>query len=213
MIGLNRGGKLMKPGLIGIALVSLMFVGCMTPNIASLPKSQRLTAPPPGKALVNFHSTYDGWYPYQIYDQEGRNICEMPGWSQFQYVCSPGEHVFMGWADWVTVVEANLAPDKVYDIMVDRPSLGMMKPGIVMNPVLKDDPRRLAMAEFEDRIVSQRKNLRVRLIPAYPFTDYPNSAAAYEKREAGRIAEIKRDFLNGGEKADRVKLLGPDDCR
>jgi len=58
-------------------------------------------------------------------------LMDQPGVSLFQHVCNPGEQVFIVWADHVTVVKADLAADKIYDIMVDV-GMGWVQPNIVL---------------------------------------------------------------------------------
>jgi hypothetical protein len=186
---------------LAVAVLAIFaFSGVEGKNYTVVSKTQRITAPPEGKVLVNFHrvTSYGGAYIFPIFTLDGKYLCELPGKAEFQYVCSPGEQVFMAWADQVTVVKADLAPNKVYDIMVDV-GMGMMKANIMLNPMLQDDPRRPRLPEFEER---------ARLIS-------PERTPAIEKHEQKaqkRVADIKRDFLSGT-KSDRVKTLGKDDCR
>lgn len=124
----------------------------------------------------------------------------MRGASLFQYVCYPGEQLFIGWAERVTVVKADLAPDKTYDIMVDV-AMGWVTANIYMTPLKKGDPRREKMSQF----TKQEKWV----IAAN--TDSPR-IAEYESQNRTRFEQIKKDFLKG-EKTERVKLLSKDDCR
>jgi hypothetical protein len=182
-------------------LVAIVGGGC-----SSVPKTDRvvdrISQPPPGKALVNFHrpSGYAGGRLIAIFDRNGKMLVDLPGRALFQQVCDPGEQVFMVWADHVTVVKADLAPDKIYDIMVDV-SMGWVQANIVLSPVGKDDPRRAKLAEFERR---ERRTLGVN--PESP------RVAEYEAKNQPRVAEIKQDFLAGA-KSDRVRHLQKDDCR
>ena len=182
-------------------LVAIVGAGC-----ASLPKTarivQRISQPPAGKALVNFHrpSNAAGGRLIAIFDGNGKMLMDLPGGSLFQHVCDPGEQVFMVWADHVTVVKADLAPDKIYDIMVDV-APGWVQANIFLTPLTKDAPRRAKLAEFERR---EKKTLGLN-------TAAPR-VAEYEAQNQPRVQEIKRDFLTG-EKANRVKLLQKTDCR
>ena len=106
-------------------LLGLIFAGTLCVGCSGLPKqltkTQRIEQPPAGKALVNFHrpSTWGGGQLYPIFDLNGKMLIDLPGGCEFQQVCEPGENVFMGWAEHVAVVKADVAPDKVYDVMVD----------------------------------------------------------------------------------------------
>jgi hypothetical protein len=190
------------PYLLLLSLLAcLVGAGC-----GSIPKTTkrvaRISQPPLGKALVNFHrpSNYGGGRLIAIFDGNGKMLMDLPGGTLFQHVCDPGEQVYAVWADHVTVVKGDLAPDKIYDIMVDV-SMGWVQANIVLTPLSKDDPRRARLAEFE-----RREKRTLGLNAASP------RVAEYEAHNQPRIAEIKRDFL-GGVKSDRVKYLQKDDCR
>ena len=121
------------------------------------------------------------------------------GGCEFQQVCEPGENVFMGWAERVSVVKADVAADKVYDIVVDI-SMGWIKGNVYMSPLGKGEPRRSKLPEFERReatVLGLNRNQHV---------------IDYEAKNQTRVAEIKADFL-AGQKSDRVKYLQKDDCR
>ena len=182
-------------------LAALVVIGC-----SSIPKTtklvDRISQPPPGKALVNFHrpSNYGGGRLIAIFDGNGKMLMDLPGGTLFQHVCDPGEQVFMVWADHVTVVKADVAPDKIYDIMVDI-SPGWVQINIFLTPLKKGDPRRAKLAEFD-----RREKRTMGLNTACP------RVAEYEAAKQPQIASIKKDFL-AGEKSDRVKVLQKEDCR
>jgi len=187
---------------LGISLlaIALAGVGC-----AGLPKhvtmTQRMQQPPAGKALVNFHrpSNWGGAELFAIFDGNGKMLIDLPGASVYQYVAEPGEQLFIAWADHVTVVKADLAPDRIYDIMVDI-GMGWVRGNITLVPLAKGDPRRAELPKFEKR---EKRVLAL---------NRDEHVTAYEARNAERIQEIKRDFL-GGEKSERVSYLHRDDCR
>ena len=136
---------------------------------------------------------------YPIFDINGKMLMDLMGGCEFQQVCEPGENVFVGWAEHVAVVKADLAPDKVYDIMVDI-SMGWVKGNVYLSPVAKGDPRRSKLSQFERRektVLALNRNQHV---------------ADYEAKNQARIVEIKQDFVSG-QKSDRVKYLQKDDCR
>ncbi len=182
-------------------LAALLGAGC-----AGLPKTTvpvaRISQPPPGKALVNFHrpSGSAGPRAFAIFDGNGKMLIDLPGQSLFQLVCDPGENVFLGSADHVSVVKADLAPDKIYDIMVDV-SIGWVRENIFLTAMSKTNNRRPKLAEFE-----RREKNTVGLNTASP------RVAEYQAARQPEIAKIKADFL-GGPKSDRLQLLQRDDCR
>ena len=135
-----------------------------------------------------------------IFDVNGKMLVDMRGASLFQCVCNPGEQVFIGWAEHVTVIKADLAPNKIYDVMVDV-APGWVTANIFFTPLTKGDPRRADLAKFE-----KREKWTIAINPDSP------RVAEYETQNHERIEQIKNDFLKG-EKSDRVKVLAKDDCR
>ncbi len=162
----------------------------------------RISQPPPGKALVNFHrpSSYGKPVGVPIFDINGKMLVDMRGASLFQVVCDPGETVFIGWAEHVTVIKADVAPDKIYDIMVDV-APGWVSANIFLTPLTKGHPRRAKLAEFD-----RREKWTIGINPNSP------RVAEYETKNRERIEQIKKDFL-GGAKSDRVIYLRKYDCR
>ena len=186
-------------------LCALLLAGAPLAGFAGLPKdltkATRLAAPPSGKAIVNFHrpSNWGGAERFAIFGQDGKMLIDLPGGCEFQYVCDPGEHVFIAWADHVTVIKADVAADKVYDIMIDI-GMGWVRGNIQLIPLVKGDERRDKLADYERRekkVVALNRNKHV--------TDY-------EEKSQNRIEQIKKDFL-GGDKSDRVTRMSKDDCR
>ena len=135
-----------------------------------------------------------------IFDGNGKMLIDLPGGALYQHVCDPGEQIFVAWAEHVSVVKADVAPDKIYDILVDV-SIGWVQANIFLSPLTKDSPRRAKLAGFE-----KRERATLNLNPASPHI------AAYEANSQQRIQDIKRDFL-GGQKDERVKLMKKNDCR
>ncbi len=177
-----------------------MMTGCAS-SPAHLQATSRLSQPPPGKALINFHrpSNYGGMEKYAIFDGDGNMLIDLPGRSEYQHVCAPGKHVFIGWADQVSVVEAEVEADKIYDAMVDI-GMGWVRANIKLIPLNQGDPRRAELAEFERRATTVYQLNR------------NDHVAQYEAAHKGRIEQIRKDFLAGA-KSDRVRRLKPDDAR
>lgn len=64
-------------------------------------RSSRLLAPPKGKALINFHRPADGLYAVSCpVFHESKLIGALDSSSMFQYVCDPGEQVFLTLERW-----------------------------------------------------------------------------------------------------------------
>lgn len=194
--------KLLRRFVLSLSVVAILWCcGC-----ASVPKTSKVVArisqPPPGKALVNFHrpSSYAKPTSVPIFDINGKMLVDMRGNSLFQCVCDPGETVFIGWAEHVTVIRADLAPDKVYDVMVDV-APGTFGANIFFTPLTKNSPRRAKLAEFE-----RREKWTIAINPDSP------RVAEYEAKNRERIEQIKKDFLSGA-KSDRAWFLEKYDCR
>jgi len=187
-------------------LLLLLVLALPGASFAGLPKhlvtTNHLAAPPSGKALVNFHrpSNFGGGEKFAIFDESGKMLMDLPGGAEFQLVCDPGQKIFMGWADHVSVVKAELTADKTYDIMVDI-GMGWMRGNIQLIPLGKGDARRDKLAEFE-----KRESKRVLALNRNQHVE------DYEAKNQKRVEEIKKDFL-GGAKTDRVAHLSKDDCR
>ena len=186
---------------LGILVLGSLLAGC-----SSIPRFTRagepgelLSAPPAGKALVNFHrpSNYAGGEDLPVFDR-ATLIGNTLGGSRFQYVCDPGEHVFISKKDSVYVVQAQLQEGKVYDIVIDI-SMGFWQMNVHIHALKKDDPRRGEIAGWEKK---ERLLVPVR----------SDDAAGYDKKRQPDLQEIQADFL-GGSKSDRVVKLAPDDHR
>ena len=120
---------------------------------SKLIKTTRMDTPPAGKVLVNFHrpSGYGGNFKVPIFDGTGTMLMDLPGKSEYQLVCEPGEHIFISWSeDSCSVIKGDLAADKTYDIIADI-SIGWVRPNIWIVPLNKDSSRRDKIAEFEKR--------------------------------------------------------------
>jgi hypothetical protein len=163
--------------------------------IVRLPKSDRISTPPPGKALVNFHRLGKmKKLTYSLFDPAGKFLADIPPKGQFQHVCDPGEHVYFGWlvASTISVIKADVAAGKVYDILLDESDLKL-------SPLLRDDPRRAKLSDWEsveDPVTLKRID---RVVES-------------ENRAQPKVAKIREDFLDGP-KAGQVLVLRKEDCR
>lgn len=158
---------IMNKLLVALLFTSLTFCGCSGSVLAKrdhLFKNLSMAQPKEGKALVNFHrpSPYGHGAGYRIFDSAGRQITILYGYQGFQYQCEPGEQVFYGWSKWaskVSVVKADLAPNRVYDILVDYGVNGNFS----FIPLTKNDSRRsrLPIIEAEEEHTDSLTNERV----------------------------------------------------
>jgi len=182
-----------------VALFALQSCGSLPYMRKPEANEPMLTAPPAGQALVNFHrpSGYGGAQQYPVFDGE-KLIGNTMGKTMFQYVCDPGVHHFMGVADRATVVRAELAADKVYDIVLNI-SMGFWKAGITMDPLIQGHDKRPEVPEWEER---ERRWI-------YAADE---RALRYEASRQGWAQDTKADFTTG-DKQDRLKSMGPNDDR
>jgi hypothetical protein len=178
---------------------SWLLSGCSVAFMREAEPRERLQAPPPGKALVNFHrpsSMYNN-DDLPVFDRE-KLIGNTKGSTGFQYVCDPGEHVFLAAAEQVTVIKAQLLPDKTYDVVCDA-GMGWWSANLKLVPMEKAEPRRPKIPEWEES-----ETLVVFVAD--------EKAQAYEAKRREANAAILKDFL-GGPKAERVTRLEPGDHR
>lgn len=164
--------------------------------------SEVLVAPPPGKVLVNVHrpSDYGGDRLYSIFDKT-RFIGLTQGEQRFQYVCDPGEHVFIGYLNgsvWATVsvIKADLLPDKIYDCVVDA---GYFTSSIAVSPLPKGDKRRPKLPDWDANETTM-------------ILDGASEFRGWEADQAEENEEILKEVAKG-EKKERLKLLAKDDHR
>jgi hypothetical protein len=159
------------------------------------PKADRLSAPPPGKALVNFHRQGSlKKLTYSVFNRAGTFLADVPYKGEFQCVCDPGEQVFIGWLlnSNISVIKADLEAGRVYDVLIDGNKLKMF-------PLTRDDPRRASLAEWE----ADEDPVSLKRLPRVSDS---------EARARPRVEQIVKDFL-GGPKSERVLTLGKADRR
>jgi hypothetical protein len=184
--------------LLALMAIAALVASCGGTRFMSS-SDHRLGAPPAGRVLVNFHrpSNWGGGQDFPVYDRFAL-IGNLKGGSEFQLVCDPGDHFFIGRADHVSCVRAHLAADRVYDIVVDV-TPGAWQENIFLSPVHKDGRRQYKLGEFEDRE------------EVFVLTDL-DDARNFSAKHHDDIAEILADF-DGGPKSERVRSLNADDCR
>ncbi len=178
-------------------------------------RSTRISQPPPGKALVNFHrpSNWAGAYLSPVFDGNRQFIGLLEGASEFQWVCPPGEHVFVSWSEApitmkqaqapsgaVAALQAQVQADKVYDVMVDL-TPGWGSPPVAFAPLTRGSERRDRLAEFEGR----EKKVTSGMQPTADVTEY-------QRNRQNKAQGILQDFVQGS-KRDKLRYLKPDDFR
>ncbi len=181
-------------------LCTLWLTGCGSVNfMRKAEPNEILSAPPAGKALVNFHrpSNFGGAVDLPIFDRE-KLIGNCEGNCRFQYVCDPGEHIFIARREQVTVIQADLLSGKTYDIVVDI-GMGWIQANIKLAPITRSEERRKLVEAWESS---------ERVIVFVP----DERALDFEKRNQKRIQDTLKDFI-GGPKQNRVQRLAGNDAR
>jgi hypothetical protein len=212
---LNRNVRLVRsvlPLVAALAATSLL-TGCGTTfHQRNGITAERLQEPLSGKALINFHrpSGYLGGLSLVAFDSTGEFVGVVPGRSELQWNCDPGEHILMTWgqergklkgvSSRVSVLKAEVEAGKVYDVMVDASPWGWVA-SITLYPLKKEADRRARVEEFE-----RREQVVLRGVQD------TEEVRKFKERHQKQIEDIKRDFL-GGSKGERVVTLEKDDCR
>jgi hypothetical protein len=104
-------------------LLAALAGGCSTTsaarNMVEVTPSQRLVAPTDA-ALVVFvrPSKFAYAIAANIIDEQGRFLGDSPAKGHFAAILPPGRHMFVVWAENTDVIDAELAPGKIYFIEV-----------------------------------------------------------------------------------------------
>jgi len=183
-----------------LAVLCFVMPGCGIKFMKIAPMGAKITTPPEGKTVVNFHrpTSYGGGEPLYVFDRY-KFIGNCIGSTSFQYVCDPGEHVFIGHGETRTVISAQLLADKVYDVVVDV-GMGMWRASVKLYALRKNDERRHHWQDWE----AGDERLLV--------LDELQPIANHEDRLQSENSEIMNDFL-GGDKVERLQVLKEDDHR
>ena len=104
---------------MGLLLLLVACAGKHTPYIKQDPKP----GPIEGKVLVNFVRPHGIGYTTRVQVWDGAKLIGISSRAHsFQYECNPGKHLFIVWSGQGSPVEANLAPNRVYYILLrNRP--------------------------------------------------------------------------------------------
>jgi hypothetical protein len=190
------------PYLRALACLWLLLSSCsLSSFMTEVDGDSALAAPPPGKAIVNFHRP-DAWaargLDYSIFDRE-KLIGSSRAGTWFQYVCEPGEHLFLGTALLNSAVRAQLDPDRVYDILITVGFDFRHWHDIELVPITRSHPEFGRPHEWE---VQQQ-------LRAFEKNDY---ARTYEQSRASWAHQAIEDFEQGSDRP-RLRNLERDDYR
>jgi len=186
-------------------LAVAMLTGCGSPtgkiskymNASIAP----LSTPPPGKALVCIHRPKAGQgYPLYTGIWDGENfIADLGNGHSIAYVCEPGTPDFINFSvEVVGVVQANVLPDKTYDLWVD--TAGAFIASFKIKPLKPGDN------EYHNL-----PNWLKTQVWVTPATDSEEFAYEQSKRTKD-VEQIIQDFVYGAKK-NRLQYLAPEDHR
>jgi len=186
-----------------VLLTAALLTGCASPYGKTSRLMQSASAPvappPAGKSLVCIHRPRSG-QGYALYTgiwDGTKLIADLGNGHSVAYVCEPGKHYFINRsAEVVGVVEADLLPDKTYDLcthiagaFVASFKLKPLKPG--------------------DKDYQQLPKLLTTQIWVAPA---PVAIEDYQSRKGKEVEQIIQDFVSG-DKNDRLQHLSAEDHR
>jgi len=195
------GASYFSPVLLAACLLLALPACSLSSFMRDVDGDQALARPPAGKAIVNFHRP-DAWaargFEYSIFDRE-KLIGSSRAGTWFQYVCEPGEHLFLGTALVDSAILAQVAPDQVYDILVTVGLDFRHWHDIELDPITRKDAKFGEPAQWE-----LQQQLRV-FVP----NDY---ARTYEQAHSAWARRAIHEFEHGSDRP-RLQRLEPDDHR
>jgi hypothetical protein len=183
-------------GLCSLVLAGALFSGCAPMSKTSKYMAASLSAPaapPADKTLVCIQRP-KALLESKVYTAiwDGTNlIADLGNGHSVAYVCEPGQHYFMNLsADSPACVEAQLLPDKTYDLWIANIPLRL-------KPVRESDMMQQQIADWSS------KNHWV--TPA-------SSAEAYEQKKQEKIKQLLEEFISG-KRHDQLQQMAAEDHR
>ncbi len=193
----------MRQILMLCALVcSFALVGCGGTRF--MEPGARIDVPPAGKALVNIHrpsTAYGGGQDFFVWRNQ-EIVGNLHGQDMFQVVVDPGKQTFHAKHLNVSVIKAELAADKTYDIVCDcGPNYVPFQPAfrLWLNAITPNSDRRGEVKKwmsFETTLVLSDKE-----------------RADREKYQAKKLEDVQKylgDFTTG-EKQEKAAIITPTD--
>jgi hypothetical protein len=183
----------------------LLLAACGTPRPRPM---MSVTAPvpeqaPAGKALVVFHAASPAIRDTYLWDGT-RLIGQLWGPAVYAYACDPGPHQFLGRGGADSVVIADLAADKVYDIVADYTMTyngWAMVEAVKLVPLLKADPR------YAEVLARSKAGSNLVLDPAKQV-----ETEQWAATERAKTQKVLDKFIIG-HLQDRALRLGANECR
>ncbi|MBA2481420.1 MAG: hypothetical protein H0V44_12220 [Planctomycetes bacterium] len=194
----------LRPAALLLCLAALVSTGCG--GTRYMEPGARIDTPPEGKALVNVHrpsTAYGSGADLIVWDGD-TVIGNTHGKDMFQYVCEPGAHVFHARQANVSVLRADLAAGKTYDIVTDcGPNLVPFQANhrLWLNAIAANDERR----GLVDGWLAKEKTLVL-------STKSEGDRLAYQKKALPDVRKYLHDFTDG-DKKDKAGSLAAGDGR
>lgn len=179
-----------------VVALPLLASGCGSSSIMT--KTERITKPQQGQALVNFvrPSFFGGAITFGIWD--GNNLVGvLTSGKCIQYQTTPGEHYFLARAENWSCIKADLAPDKHYVIKANI-FPGVWKGRVALDPVTEADYKN-----------GQTKDVTKWLTTLEPTMPDPLQRESYVQPRLVEVTEAKSRFQSG---RGWYKILGQQDC-
>jgi len=189
-------------GLLSLVLVSALFCGCAPISKTSKFMTVALsapTSPPAGKALVCIHrpKAFSGHPLYTKIWDGTKFIADLGNGHSVAYVCDPGEHYFMNTsAQAEGCVEAQLLPDKTYDLWADTLDWTFIV-SFKIKPLHQDDKTRQQVAEW----TKQNR-----------WVEAASPTTVFMQATQDDIQKLLEEFTSG-KRLDKLQHLAPDDHR
>jgi hypothetical protein len=181
---------------LALGFMVLALGACSIKRPYMIDQSPKLT-PSEGKALVNFVRPSAAGYAAKATVWDGDKLIGVSfGKQYFQYECEPGRHLFLAWSEYKSPVEADLAPNKTYYIVL-RVRPGWWRARIHQVPINKEHP---AWGETMQSIVT---------LPHRTF-DQPTLAAA-EAESRPKILDYLKYYEETVKGTKHALVLRPED--
>jgi hypothetical protein len=198
-----------EPSNMKIAKLSSLFaafVVLLTGCAGPISKTSKMMQPvvvapsvaPPGKSLVYIHRprAYQGHPLYTGVWDSKTFVADLGNGHSVAYPCEPGQHYFINRSvELVGVVEAQLLPDKTYDLWVD--TAGAFIASFKLKPVKPGSKQAALVPKWSKE---------------HRWITPGETAAEHEQDKSADIDQIIQDFVLG-KKRNRLQHLAPEDHR
>ncbi|MBW2365122.1 MAG: hypothetical protein JRF25_08675 [Deltaproteobacteria bacterium] len=174
-----------------LPLVILMIAGCAGSS-RYMVKGTPIDSLPSDKSVVYFMRPSGMGFAinFQIWDGD-HFIGLSQAKSYFAYVCDPGKHLFMGFAENKVAVDADLAAGKTYYIGT-AVRMGAWKARMLFTPVVRG-------SELWNKVEDYKKNLSL-------ISSIPEETMKWEAKKKAEAQQFVNHFKTGEGKNDVVTL-------